>query len=97
VLVPANNKNNNPLDAALLATLWFNFVLSAKICFSDRRGDNLPIEKKRLPTLVWSLYALNCGQDMPEVTLGFFSRADSIGLDADPQPRFREAGHLMGI
>jgi hypothetical protein len=45
-------------------------VLSAKICFSHRwGGDNLPIEKKRLPTLVRSFYALNRGQDMPEVTI----------------------------
>jgi len=56
-------------NAALLASLRCNFVLSAKICFSHRwRGDNLPIEKKRLPTLVRSFYALNRGQDMPEVT-----------------------------
>ena len=36
--------------------------------FGPLGGDNLPIEKKRLPTLVWSFYALNSGQDMPEVT-----------------------------
>jgi len=54
--------------------------------FGPLGRDNLPIEKKRLPTLVWSFYALNCGQDMPEVT-EFGVRTDLLGQCAQEDGR----------